>query len=345
MSFLNGPNYLPPQYKQSSDEVEALQTDIMRFMAILGLCLMAIFSIVQSLPYRQASKPPVLESQSMIQLELEQMQLKVGHLQAQVQQSVADMQRAAAHFQEMQQQRREMDDVLLKIKKDIQQSELQKRSASKQLTEINRELLAQKSRLSDVSQDLAEEKHELAEMRRLIDSEKNRLENLQQRYQQLQQSLKVERFEPVDQVEQGVNTEKPQEQVTSPINEEQQKSEKIGFSLRFQSDEAFLQLVSNNTISASVLIGSKAWSILQVKNAWQLQQKEKPTKYYQMAPSTVPLILKNTVQNKLSTNASTRLIWAVTLPSRIESSFNRLMAGKKGGDLVIDAYGNVDIES
>lgn len=32
------------------DEMEALQSDVMRFMAILGLCLMIIFALVQSLP-------------------------------------------------------------------------------------------------------------------------------------------------------------------------------------------------------------------------------------------------------------------------------------------------------
>jgi hypothetical protein len=42
-----------------------LQTDIMRFMAILGLCLVAIFALVQSLPIEAqtpAEKPPVVEN-------------------------------------------------------------------------------------------------------------------------------------------------------------------------------------------------------------------------------------------------------------------------------------------
>ncbi len=33
-----------------SAEVEALQTDVMRFMAILGLCLMAIFAWCRACP-------------------------------------------------------------------------------------------------------------------------------------------------------------------------------------------------------------------------------------------------------------------------------------------------------
>ena len=35
-----------------------LQTDVMRFMAILSLCLVAIFALVQSLPLVQTESPP-----------------------------------------------------------------------------------------------------------------------------------------------------------------------------------------------------------------------------------------------------------------------------------------------
>ena len=34
-----------------------LQTDVMRFMAILSLCLVAIFALVQSLPLAPIAKP------------------------------------------------------------------------------------------------------------------------------------------------------------------------------------------------------------------------------------------------------------------------------------------------
>jgi len=40
-----------------------LQTDIMRFMAILSLCLVAIFALVQSIPLTPASVPPVAETE------------------------------------------------------------------------------------------------------------------------------------------------------------------------------------------------------------------------------------------------------------------------------------------
>lgn len=48
-----------PWLSDSNDaELEALQTDVMRFVAILGLCLAAIFSLVQRASLEQA--PPLI---------------------------------------------------------------------------------------------------------------------------------------------------------------------------------------------------------------------------------------------------------------------------------------------
>ncbi len=55
---------LPWQYGvNAGDELEALQTDVMRFIAILGLCLVAIFSLVNGAQQDQATEeqPPPQE--------------------------------------------------------------------------------------------------------------------------------------------------------------------------------------------------------------------------------------------------------------------------------------------
>jgi hypothetical protein len=45
------------------DEVEALQTDVMRFMAILGFCLMVIFALVKTMPMAPPDSGPRIEAQ------------------------------------------------------------------------------------------------------------------------------------------------------------------------------------------------------------------------------------------------------------------------------------------
>jgi hypothetical protein len=54
----------PWQSDSSDAELEALQTDVMRFVAILGLCLAAIFSMVQRASLEQP--PPVINSGSTV---------------------------------------------------------------------------------------------------------------------------------------------------------------------------------------------------------------------------------------------------------------------------------------
>ena len=48
---------------QEGDDAETLQTDVMRFLAILGLCLAAIFSLVQSATIETATPTPAISAQ------------------------------------------------------------------------------------------------------------------------------------------------------------------------------------------------------------------------------------------------------------------------------------------
>ncbi len=51
------------------DPTEALQTDVMRFMAIICMCLMVIFSLVQSMPIHNKNNQPDLKLTGIVQPE------------------------------------------------------------------------------------------------------------------------------------------------------------------------------------------------------------------------------------------------------------------------------------
>jgi len=57
------------RYQQPLD-TDALQTDVMRFMAIIGLCLAALFALVQGLPGNREQKVPSIDSQNEIERQL-----------------------------------------------------------------------------------------------------------------------------------------------------------------------------------------------------------------------------------------------------------------------------------
>ncbi len=57
----------------ATSDMEALQTDVMRFMAILGLCLTAIFALVQDLPAVTSTLPVPQTSSREIEVEQEKL--------------------------------------------------------------------------------------------------------------------------------------------------------------------------------------------------------------------------------------------------------------------------------
>ena len=63
----------------SSDAVEMLQTDVMRFFAILCLCLMAIFALVKALPLAQSERPTIVEPTD-LQEEVQSLQIQIASL-------------------------------------------------------------------------------------------------------------------------------------------------------------------------------------------------------------------------------------------------------------------------
>ncbi len=58
--FWNQENLL--ESRAGDAETEALQTDVLRFLAILGFCLMAVFALVQAIPVTSDSRGPLIES-------------------------------------------------------------------------------------------------------------------------------------------------------------------------------------------------------------------------------------------------------------------------------------------
>ena len=62
----------------AANDTDALQTDVMRFMSIIGLCLMAVFALVQSIPPQQPVKPLALAD---LEQQLEQGRLALADLE------------------------------------------------------------------------------------------------------------------------------------------------------------------------------------------------------------------------------------------------------------------------
>ena len=80
----------------SDSELEALQTDIMRFMAILGFCLMVIFALVQAIPPSSNASQLIIEETLVSQVEA--LKQEAEELSKQVEKNRKTLTPAAALF-------------------------------------------------------------------------------------------------------------------------------------------------------------------------------------------------------------------------------------------------------
>jgi hypothetical protein len=134
------------------DEIEALQTDVMRFMAILGLCLMAIFSLVQNSPEKVSEKTPELESKQLLQADIAQMQENLTDLLQKIKQLDADIQQKKNTKQELK---------TIKHKIVIQRG---------QLTVLNKELQQEQQALTKIRQKLKHKQKEYQQQEEKLES-------------------------------------------------------------------------------------------------------------------------------------------------------------------------------
>ena len=63
-----------------TNDVEMLQTDVMRFFAILALCLMAIFALVKALPMAPRADQPVITPSDDLRAEAHSLQKQIALL-------------------------------------------------------------------------------------------------------------------------------------------------------------------------------------------------------------------------------------------------------------------------
>ena len=79
-----------------SNDVEMLQTDVMRFFGILCLCLMAIFALVKALPMSPPADSPTISEPSDLKTDAQSLQLQIAALKRKLAESRTQVQRAYA---------------------------------------------------------------------------------------------------------------------------------------------------------------------------------------------------------------------------------------------------------
>jgi len=231
-------------------ETEALQTDVMRFMAILGLCLTAVFALVQGLPGGGAPAAPMLGRE-------------IASQRARAQALAAELKRLKAGITEARGQQDEARQVLSRLRERRERARAELDAFTRRLEGARRELVGIEQAFRDKDRDPGELSHRLQAQQVRLDRVERRLKEL-------------------DTGEGEAAPETPAPAHPEPVPEEP------GFTLRFASSEALDRLVAAGSVRFYAMAGGQAWQLSLPGNGAAFARAPLPGRFHEMAPSTVP---------------------------------------------------------
>lgn len=297
----------PAHYQSDGGGLEELQTDVMRFMAILAFCLVAIFALVQSIPLGSPSSPDVAAdtppntSPNNPPIEPQELSPPEAPL------------RKTAPTQTPPRDRQETVPLTPRPVPDPAP------------------LSPRKERLASLTRDEATETSPLPSPRHSEPTEPTPIE-------------------PTTKPPLRESTESPAESAAQPPTSEPQTptqtpSRDIGFSLRFESDQALRALVARGDVALYAFASDKAWRMLGSGERLTFQPSQTPTRFHIMTRDTVPTDVVNALRRTYAVGSPGAVTWGVTLPAETTQQLGRILQSRRGGELVIQPDGRLRLEA
>lgn len=306
-------------------DTENLHTDVMRFMAILGLCLAAIFALVQSVPVRGTNGLPQRPSQDAAQSDATPEQERLGKLQAEIS-------RLTEQIRKTREQNDSAEQALAVTRKQLRtatdeagQTHEERDRTESELQDLARRLQRKRSDLSGIQQRLQQKSDSLVALERQLGEEQAKLGRVQV-------ELKALRSQ-----QQPVVRRKPAEPTQPPVSQPTRQ----GFTLRFASSGVLAHLVSARIVSLYGMLDSKAWRLSLPGGHPAFTPDVFPDQYHEMTPATVPPAYVQALAQTQGVPKAGAVVWGVRLPPETKRAIADLTRNLKGGDLVIGANGKL----
>ena len=318
-------NHSPP----ASSDVEMLQTDVMRFFAILCLCLMAIFALVKALPMSPPADrptitpPPALKSAAAaLENKIAALKAELSAIQARLSAATAAM--ASAKAQAADATAREQE---TRLRLSATRAELE--AVSQALTAARRDIKTREAVLAGIVHDIETKQRVREELDAQIAIEEQKHQEIQTRLDQA--AARLSRSAP------------PQQPAPAPIPAAPRPPPpaRKGFTLRFASDTALNQLIKTGTVQFYALAGRKAWQLKTANGQPAFTTAPTPAEIYEMETSTVPASYTASFSRQVAAFGLGKITWGVALPEKTASAIQRLIQKREGGDLVIMPDGEV----
>lgn len=313
----------------SSDAVEMLQTDVMRFFAILCLCLMAIFALVKALPLAESERPTISEPADLreevqsLQIQIASLKKKLTEIKTRTQFALMDAEQSAL------QARKAAEDEQTVLNR-LEDTRRQLKKATASLDQARNKLKTRESKLAGLINDINQKQQFSSELKAQIMNETQKLKNIQT---------------SLDRTDRNVN----QHQKQQPADEKRdfrpsESPDPGGHVLRFASDAALQTLISAGKVKFYAVAGQQAWQLRLAGNRASFSASQNPQKIYEMEPATVPPQYSAAFKRQVAAFGRSTLTWGVTLPAQTTVAIQQIVNSRRGGELVIMPDGKVVIK-
>ena len=312
-----------PSGGAAGGDTDALQTDVMRFMSIIGLCLMAVFALVQGIPLQEPARSvsPVKDTGSRQEVTVQQQpeqQTELGALQSELSRT---------------------QQLLIEAQRNLQQAAGQALQAYQQRDRLQ-------ARVQNLEQRLEQLRQELAAIEQDSRQKEQDLGELRQRLLKTQRQLDDSRREI------GTLKHTPLQQAVASVSKLQATADptptpvakRPGFSLRFESDAALDRLVAAGTVRLYAMANQQAWRLSMKTGDPSVAQVSFPGWFHEMTAATVPAHYLHSLENASGGPGSAVVVWGVQLPATTKAAITSLTHGRQGGALLILGDGRVLLE-
>jgi len=327
-------------------DTDALQTDVMRFMSIIGLCLMAVFALVQSIPApapdnsvqssRAATLQPALQQEKLKKIRQRIQQEKLAQ-QQQAQQLQAELHALKSEKDQTQQILAVAQQRYEQVIGQIQQAREARSRQEAQLETLQGKLGQGRKILADIEQDSKQQEQDPGELRQRLLTTQTILTHSRREIEAIKRQPRPTENKPVKLKPAAAAP------VTKPL------PERKGFTLRFASATALDRLVTAGSVSLYGMVDQQAWRLSMDAGAPAVAQATFPGWFHEMAATTVPSHYIDSLDNAADSPGPSTVVWGVQLPAATKAAIKSLVAerrvqGQQGGTLVIRDNGQVLLE-
>lgn len=317
---------------QPDNEIDALQTDVMRFLAIIALCLLAVFAAVSSEMPQSAREMMDVQSNVIAALKQDLREARDQHAQASAQLQQRE-ETLAVQDAQLETQRHNTEDQLnvvmameqLKVEADALAAALNESDARLQAVLAERgatqqDQQASSEQLGDLQQQLrrAHDKHQ-ADAAKMLAMEE-RLEEITERSSQLRaenQQLAVQQAEP------------------QPESIDTTTTESRPLSLHFESQRVLMTLVRAGRVDLLAMAGGQIWRYEPRVRGFESVNAADQVNFIDQVPADVAALAQ-------VVTGSNAIQWGVVMDSTMLARLTELIAEVDGGEIVVDVNGGLN---